>query len=145
MIVSPAVTRYSSRLSTNMSENDIAAWIKVCIEILCLANSFTIHFNVNVNYNEMQVLLVFVVIQNLVILHLFMIKILRSVNPNLNFSLLHLIVIIWTGLSAFPKIKMIVGCGQVNLAIRIFAKLIVVTVKPGTVIACYLTSNLVKF
>lgn len=145
MIVSPAITRYSSRLSTKMSENDIAAWIKVCIEILCLANSFTIHFNVNVNYNEMQVLLVFVVIQNLVILHLFMIKILRSVNPNLIFSLLHLIVIIWTGLSAFPNIKRIVGCGHVNLAIRIFAKLIVITVKPGTVIPCYLTSNLVKF
>lgn len=108
-----------------MSENDIAAWIKVCIEILCLANSFTIHFNVNVNYNEMQVLLVFVVIQNLVILHLFMIKILKSKNPNLIFSLLHLIVIIWT---AFPKIKRIVGCGHVNLAIRIFAKLIVITV-----------------
>lgn len=75
-----------------MSENDMAAWIKVCIEILCLTNLFTIHFNVNVNYNEMQVLLVFVVLQNLVILHLFMIKILRSVIPNLNFFLLHLLI-----------------------------------------------------
>ena len=66
-------------------------------------------------------------------------------NSKSKFFLIAFIDIIWTVLSAFPKIKMIVGCGQVNLATRTFAKLIVTTVKASTVITCHLSSNLVNF